>query len=283
MLRPAFSTVACPDWTLERIAQAAAEFRFDGVELRTLGFGPTDLAGDPSLTDPAKTRELFASRGIEIACLGTSVRFDAPVFPPVLGYALPMRFAAVNEARRAVELASRMRCPFIRVFGFEVPKRENKRSALNRIAERLAMVCDHARHREVKVLIENGASYPGAADIAEIIATVNHPLLFASVDLASAHAIGEDPADAARILGDRIKLARIKDTDAGRPCPLGHGDLPCREFVTALSRADVDAWLVYTWDKAWLPDLAPPERILPEAAQKLWEWIAPAAHNHAAA
>jgi sugar phosphate isomerase/epimerase len=273
MLRPAFSTVACPDWTLERVAQAAAEFRFDGVELRTFGQGKSEFACEPGLTDPAKVRRLFADVGVQIAGLATSVRFDAPIFPPVLGNLLPQREAAVNEGKRSVALASACGSRFVRVFGFEIGQRENRRAAITRISDRLARVCDYAHNRDVTVLLENAASFPGAADVAEILERVQSPHLGVCYDLASAFAVGETPAEGVKILGSAMKAARVRDVEDGRPVPLGHGELPNRDLVAAMRSAGLDAWLIFTWDRAWRPELAPAEKVLPEAAHRLWEWI----------
>lgn len=282
MLRPAFSTVACPDWTLDRVAQAAAEFRFAGVELRSMGLGKTELACDPGLTDPDKTRRLFRDAGVEIASIGTSVSFDALVFPPVIGHVLPARDASVREGKRMVMLAEGVGAPFVRVFGFHKQGRETRRTCMQRVVDRLSKVCDAARNREVTVLIENGGSFPLAEDLAEIISRVASPYIAACYDLATGVAVGEDPYDAVRVLGPSIRIARLKDMEAGVQVPLGQGEFPCREFVTAMRTSGTRAWVVYTWEKAWLPHLAPPERVLPEAAQLMWDWIGPASMSSAA-
>lgn len=273
MLRPAFSTVACPDWTLERVAQAAAEFRFDGVELRTFGQGKSEFACEPGLTDPGKVKRLFADVGVHVAGLATSVRFDAPIFPPVLGNMLPQREASVREGKRSVELSHACGARFVRVFGFEIGQRENRRAAITRISDRLAKVCDHARNRDVTVLLENAASFPAAADVAEILDRVQSPQLGVCYDLASAHAVGETPEAGVRTLGAAIKSVRVRDTEDGKPVPLGQGELPNRELVAALRAARVSAWLIFTWDRAWMPQLSPAEKVLPEAAHRLWDWI----------
>ncbi len=42
-MKPAFSTVACPEWTLEDVAEFAGRSGYQGVELRTFGHSSTDL------------------------------------------------------------------------------------------------------------------------------------------------------------------------------------------------------------------------------------------------
>ena len=68
MLTPAFSTVACHEWTLDRVALAAQRLGFASVELRTFGVDSRSFACDPALTDAAKVRRLFAEVGVSI-CL----------------------------------------------------------------------------------------------------------------------------------------------------------------------------------------------------------------------
>lgn len=276
MLRLAYSTVACPDWTLERVAHAAFEHGFLGVELRSEGEGGTAFASEPGLTDPMKVRSVFREAGVELAGLATGVRFDAPVFPPVIGNVLPAREAAVREGKHMIELAGRVGAPFVRVFAFEVPGRERRGSALRRICERLAKVVDHARNRDVRILIENGGSFPSANDLVEILDRVGHPLLSACYDLLEASNAGDDLSAGCSAIGRRLSMVRVRDRRGDRPCLPGDGDLPCREFIGHAARVDadwgVDPWVVFTWDKAWIPDLAPADQILPEAAKRLHAW-----------
>jgi sugar phosphate isomerase/epimerase len=273
MLKPAFSTVACPEWTLDRVPAAAREFGFGAVELRTFGPASSDLPCDPALTEESKTRAAFARHGIEIVSLATSCRFDEPILPPVIGAVISDTERSVREANRAVDLAIGLGCPVVRVFGFEIPARERRVSGLARIADRLRLVLDHARASGVKIAVENGGSFPRALDLLEILDAVRHPLLGACYSIDQGHAAGETPADAVRELGDRLLIARLKDWKAGRPAPLGEGELPCREYLTALAEAGFDGPVVYEWPRMWVRDIEPAETVLPRAARTLYSWI----------
>jgi len=272
MPKIAFSTVACPSWTLERVAAAAAEWGFDAVELRSYGHRDSDFACDPGLTDPEKVRDIFAEAGVEIAGLASGVRFDAPIFPPVVGLLLPSVEASVREGRHMVQVAHETAAPYVRVFAFEIPRRESRRSALRRICDRLAKVCDYARGREVTVLIENGGGFPTSSDLLEIMSRVDSPFLAASYDIATAVAGGEDPVAGARALGARLRCGRLRDLRGAQPVPLGQGELPCRAFAQAVAQGSAEAVLVCTWDRAWMSELAPAEKVLPGAARLLHEW-----------
>lgn len=299
MIRPAFSTVACPHWTLRDVAARADEYGFECVELRTFGDDSRLFACDPALSAPAKTRDLFRSRGMEIACLATSLSYDAIIGPPVLGPALWDQERAIRETRRAIDLAVAFDCPFVRVFGFKVTGQDTRKACVGRIAERLRLALDHANRTGVRLVIENAGSFPTSSDLLELIRACDHPLLGACYANSAAALAGEDPARGVTALGDRLWVARVEDAaplvsgngskgngskgesklvvddQAGQrlvPCELGAGRLGAQAFVAALRGATFKGPLVYEHDFAWLSGLTPPEQALPTAARTLYAW-----------
>lgn len=275
MLKPAFSTVACPDWLLREVAERALKLGFEAVELRTFGDDSRRFACDPAMTGEAKVRSMFLERGVEISSLATGVRFDEPVWPPVVGYFSDHVERAVREGKRAVDLAVGLECPLVRVFGFEFPAREKRAAAISRIARRLGKVVDHADKSGVRVVVENGGSFATADELLELIAAVNHPLLGASYCNATAMSVGEDPADGVKKLGDKLWLARIKDVKDGAPCLLGHGTMRCEAYVRALIGQQFGGPVVFEWDRAWSPEVlaAGAEDALGLASRTMFGWM----------
>jgi sugar phosphate isomerase/epimerase len=272
MMKAAFSTVACPDWTLPHIAERARAWGFEGVELRTFGFGGTRLACEPGLTQPAKTRALFGKAGVRIVSLGTSVRFDESVTPPVIGM-LGDTERSVREARGAVDLAIELECPFVRVYGFEIVGGESRKSASARIAARLAKAADHCRNSGVRLLVENGGSFPRAADVAGLIDAAGSELVGASYSLAVAMGAGEDPAAGVNVLSDRLEVVKIKDMRGGVPCALGEGELRAHAGVAALQHAGYDGWVVFEHDRLWFPGAPEADAVMESSARTLYQWI----------
>ena len=84
MLKPAFSTVACPEWPLETVFANAARMGYLAVELRTFGDNSRSFACDPALTAPEKIRGYTDKFGVQVGVLGTGIRFDAPISPCLL-------------------------------------------------------------------------------------------------------------------------------------------------------------------------------------------------------
>jgi sugar phosphate isomerase/epimerase len=272
MIRPAFSTVACPHATIEEAVAIGARAGFTDIEFRTFGVDSRLFACDPALTGARKVRHILTGHGLDVCGLATSARFDAPVSPPVVGV-IGDDEREVRAARRAVDLAAGIGCPLVRVFAFEPPERETRGSAAARILGRLRKVLDHACNTPVRVVIENGGGFRTAEDLIDLIGRADHPLLGACYSVATGADAGDDPGDAIRVLGSRLWLARLRDMRDGAPCPLGDGRVPCRGFVDGLVRAGYSGSLVYDWDRAWLPDLAEASEVLPHASRTLFEWI----------
>jgi sugar phosphate isomerase/epimerase len=273
MMKPAFSTVACPEWTLDEVAANAARYGFEGVELRTFGERGTRLACDPALTSEEKTRAMFHAVGVEVLSLGTSVSFDEPIRPPVIGMAISDTERTVREAKRAVALAVALECPLVRVFGFDLPPRETRKSTVARIGRRLGMVADNAAKTGVRIVVENAGAFSRAEDLAELIDAAKSPMVGACYSLAAGDSAGDDTGAAARVLAGRLWMARIKDLDAeGKPRMLGEGTLGCHAFVKALAASGFDGPLVFEWDRLWFPTLAPASEVLPGAAKLLFHW-----------
>lgn len=281
MVKVAFSTVACPDWTLDRVAAAASRWGFQGVELRTFGWAGTRLACEPALTSGAKVRRMFGEAGVEIAGVGTGVRFDEPVFPPVIGHAISDTNKSVVAAKRTIEIAHAIGAPYVRVFGFEPGRREKFARFQQRVAGRIALAADAARNMDVTVVVENAGIFAGAQALKDLLdeieASHSSIRVRACYNLANAVKAGDDLAQGIDILGSKLVTARVKDLNAsGMPVPLGAGTLPVREFVRAVAHSRSARWLVFEWDKLWLPELSGADEVMPGAASSFVRMVAEA-------
>lgn len=277
----AFSTLACPDWSLDRIARIAGDLAYDAVELRTFGFGPptpsADVVFDAALSDPAKVKAILGEQGVAAACLATSLKFDRTIFPPVIGRAITDQERETRSAKRLIELAAGMDCPALRVFAFEVQGRETRKSAIRRIVWRLSMAVDAARHTRVRIVLENGGSFAKASDLIEILDQIPSPAMAASYSVATARHAGEDPVAGLDLLGDRAAVVRIKGHRQGRPCLLADGDDPNADVVRALAARRSAATVVYEFDRLWHDERARAtmpgaEEALAHAIETMYGW-----------
>ncbi len=272
MIEIAMSTLACPTRTLAEAVAIAEAAGCNGIELRTGGVRARELACDPFLTDEAKTRGLLEVAGLKPSCIATAVKFDTPVFPPVVGYLFDNE-GEVRQAKRAIDLAAQLDCPMIRVFGFEKQGRESSKAAFKRISNRLKLACDHARNTGTMIVVENGGDFSTAEQLAELVSAVDTTLIGASYDVAIGHHAGDTPEQMTANLRGKLKLVRVKDRDAdAQPVQLGDGTQPIEAFVRQLAKTRWSGTLVFEWEAAWFEGLAPIEQVLPTAVQRLCDW-----------
>lgn len=266
-----FSTVACPDWDVNRVVAAAQEWGYQGVELRTLGTGSSQIASDPALSDPDKTRHAFESAGVKISCLATSVALHYKSHAEAE--------QALAGARTFVDLAARLGCERIRTFGYQVYPGETRYQAVRRIADRYARLAEYAENvpgGPVEIVIENAGSFARARELWNLTNFTEHPLIGVCWNAAYAASIGERPGTSVTCLNHRIRYAKLKDAVVGEGSgfvQIGSGTVENERFVEILRGIGYDGWLCVEWDKLWLPGLSPAEEILPQAREILTQWM----------
>ena len=273
-MKIAFNTIACSSWTLERVMSFADEVEYDGVELRTFGWGSGGLVCEPALTDDAKIRRLAIDSGTHIMCLATSLRFDQAVFPPVIGQVLPTRNRVQEAGKRFLALADDIECPMIRVFGFGARANEKRSRTVHRIVTQLGEVLDGAQSRQVRIVLENGGSFCTATDLKEIITQCNSPWLGAAYNIAVGARAGESIEQACDCLGARLWSVKLNDIQGTQAVELGHGEIPVERAVRHLAQIQYPGWLVVEWMKHWMPELAPTEGVLRRSQETIRGWIA---------
>lgn len=273
-MKPAFSTVALPDWTLARIAPQLETWGYLAVELRTFGNGSTQTACDPALTAASKVRSMFDKAGMQICSLATGIRYDEIISPPIIGNVISDTERSIRETKGMVDLALALECASVRVFAFELPEGESRKNGMARIVDRLKKATDYCRNSGVKLALENGGTFNTAVDLAEIIDAVGSPLLTASYCPAVAAMAGENIANGINVLGERLVNVKVKDLSDGKPVALGTGDLKVQDTFAALAKSGYTGWVTYEFDRAWLPTAANVDvsAILTSSAKSMYEW-----------
>lgn len=264
------STLGCPDWTLAQILTRFKAYGYDGVELR--GLGPDlDLTQSPVFATPAalqQSRQAFADAGLEICCVDASARFtDAEAGE---------RAKHADEARRAIDLASALGAPLVRVFGGAIPDGGSRAASLGFLVENLRALGDYAESAggNVSVVLETHDAFSTGAQVAEVLAQVDHAGVGALWDLHHPFRAGETPAETFAALCPYVKLTHVKDSrPGGTYCLLGEGDVPLREMLALLHKGGYDGYVSVEWEKRWIPELADPQDALPQYAATLRRYL----------
>jgi glucosamine-6-phosphate deaminase len=274
MIRLAFSTLGCPDWSLTRVIDTAGRTGYDGVELRFLEADDA-LWERPELRGGGlrETRARLADAGLAVPCVDSRSFFHH--------VDKGARRKAAEEALRTVELASTLGASGVRVFGDRVQPGADLASTRGWIAESLAAVRDGARGTGVGIWIESHGDFATAEAARSVLALAGGEGLGVLWDPANAFCeFGEDPEEGGRILGGAIRHVHLKD--ARRPGPPvapgsgftpwtpvlpGDGDVPVARTLTWLRRTGYDGWVSFEWEKRWHPEIAEPEAALPHFAR----------------
>lgn len=275
-MKIACSTLACPGWTLDQAATAAASMGYQGLDMRA--FLETDpcFACNPLDLPPEGVEALFDRVGIEALALSTGITLDEPIFPPVIGRLFRDPEAGVSETKQFVEFAIRAQARFVRIFPGSHQRVEPRNWVDRRIGERLALAGQTARNTPVRVLVENTGAYARASDLRRLIEHYGNQWTGVVYNPHAGVEAGDDPVEAIGMLRDQLWGVRLSDTDSEhRPVPLGEGVLPMRRVVETLAERDIDAWVIYEYPKFWLADdTRDPAGVLGHAADTLYSWIA---------
>jgi fatty-acyl-CoA synthase len=266
-MKLAFTTLACPGWTIEQAAEAGARYGYAGIELRLLD---GEVIG-PGLSAAERERiaRVCEATGLAICCLDTSVRVAQP--DP------SAREAQVRDGLVMLEHAAALGAPVIRVFA-GAPEGTDEAAAVAAAGDGLARLAERGEQLGVVVALETHDVFCSSAAVAAALQQA--PRAQALWDLLHPYRIGE-PTDVTlgRLIG-RLAHVHIKD---GRPPAgggssweltlLGEGAVPTREILAALRAAGYNGWLAVEWEKKWHPKLEEPEVALPQHIERLQEYL----------
>ena len=296
MSRISFSTLACPEWSWIQTANGAAQYGYDGVEVRMVA-GDTNLPARTEFTpgNRAESRRIFSDLGLQICGLASSVRFDDP--------SSIVRAQQLDIGRRYIELAVELGAGFVRVFGDVLPdgpRAETATSVLEAIAEGLNRLGEFAGQAapDVRIVLETHGDFSDTLLLSRLFERVvdprvgilwdtHHPWRFQgealeetaqrvasrtwhthwkdSVSSSAATCLpGTSLADpAAQSAAAQARALMSGHRDDVSYALFGTGEFPARDCLRTLRMAGYQGWYSLEWEKAWHPHLAGPDAALP--------------------
>lgn len=269
-MKLAFTTLGCPNWSLEQAIDAALRYGYAGLELRLLD----GEILQPTIDSAARkrVRDALAAAGLALVCVDTSVRIAQP--DP------DARAAQIRDGLAFLELAAEWGAPSIRVFG-SPPAGTSQQDAITGAVACLAPLAERGQALGVTVALETHDALSTAVTVAQVVGHM--PVQGAGVIWDILHPLrnGEPVEQTLALLGDRLSHVHIKDGrrpadggDAWELTLLGEGDVPVPQILAALKARNYAGWLAVEWEKKWHPELADPEIALPQHAEQLRAMLA---------
>jgi len=267
----AFSTLGCPDWSLQQIVDCSVENGYKGFEIRGLA-GEMDLPKCPEFNKtnlPASLR-LIKDNDIKIINLGSSVN---------LHFAQEdKRKSNLDDAKRFIDLAEQLECPFVRVFPDDLPPDQTVEQTLDLIISGLITLGEYAKGSNVSILLESHGKVVYKDMLLKIMAGANHPKVGLIWDFFNMWVVTkESPKEVFDTLGKYIKHVHIKDANLvdGKPayCLIGQGVAPLREAMDSLKRSNYKGYYSFEWEKKWHPEIQDPEIAFPHFAKEIIHYL----------
>ncbi|MFL0206330.1 sugar phosphate isomerase/epimerase family protein [Aquirufa sp. 2-AUSEE-184A6] len=247
------------------------ENKYAGIEIRGIK-GDLDLPSNPlfSSSNIASTKREVVDANIKIVNLGSSTNLHF--------LDLSKRQKNLDEAKKFIDLAHQVDCPFVRVFPNDLPKDQDENATVDAIINSLRELGDYAKTSGVKVLLESHGKVIKSDMLLHIMQSANHANVGLVWDFFNMWSITkESPEQMYASLKKYIFHTHIKDatlTEKGETYTLlGEGNSPVREALHELKAGGYQGYYSFEWEKLWHPEIQEPEIAIPHFAKnftKLW-------------
>lgn len=253
-----FSTLGCPDWSFQQIIDFAAANNFKGIEIRGIQreLELTKSKEFNSAENIAATNKLMAEKGLQFVDLGSSA---------AMHHSDPVeRQKNLDEAKRFIDLAQQIKCPYIRVFPNNLPKDKDRNATIDLIIQGLVELGNYANGKGVKVLLESHGELVYTTDLQHIMQSASNNNVGMVWDIVNMWSVTkEQPAQVYAALKKYIYHTHIKDLKMidGKEhyTFLGTGETPIFEAIDILYNGRYKGYYSFEWEKLWHPEIDAPE------------------------
>ncbi len=265
-----FSTLGCPDWPFQQIVEFAFANNFKGIEVRGIQreMDLPECKEFNSAENIAATNKLMAEKGLQFVDLGSSA---------AMHHSEPAeRKKNLDEAKRFIDLAEKIKCPYIRVFPNNLPKDKDRNATIELIIQGLVELGNYAKDKNVKVLLESHGELVYTEDLLHIMQSANNNNVGMVWDIVNMWWVTkEPPQEVHAALKKYIYHTHIKDVtivDGKDQYTLtGTGDTPIFEAIDILNKGGYTGYYSFEWEKLWHPEIVEPEIAIAHYAKVMKE------------
>ncbi|HEY5407446.1 MAG TPA: sugar phosphate isomerase/epimerase family protein [Ginsengibacter sp.] len=265
-----FSTLGCPDWNFQKITDFAVQNNYKGIELRGL-LREMDLTKCPEFNTPqniAATLSMMKDKNLAFVDLGSSASLHIADSAE--------RKKNLDEAKRFIDLAQQINCPYVRVFPNNFPKDKDKSETMDLMIKGLLELGDHAKGSNVSTLVETHGDLVWSDDIVKVMQSAFNEHTGLVWDVTNMWSITkEPPEDVYNKLKKYIRHTHIKDLkmiDGKEHYELlGRGEVPIFTAIDALQNGGYKGYYSFEWEKLWHPEIDEPEVAIADYSKVMLE------------
>jgi len=237
-MKIAFTTFACPNWSLRQVLKAATKHQYHGVELRLDAGHGHGVEAWTSAAERKIFKEHLGKTDVKIACLASSLQFIVE--------------GIVDHALERIKLAADVDAPALRVFCGPLPEgTQHFEEVAPRVTRQLREAAEAADVMGVQLWVETHDSLSRGADMANLVRMVDRANV--GVCYNNLHPIrrGEALESTMAHLAGMIRHVHLHD-GLNRPdkviiTPMGIGDMPIDEVILALRNLGYTGYLCGEW------------------------------------
>ncbi len=266
--RLAFSTLGCPAWSFVQILDNAVRYGYDGIEIRGIQ-KDIDITKGPDFGSSegiVRSMKMLEDKNLKLVCLGASTS---------LHYAdAARRKTNIDEAKSLIDLARKVKCPYVRVFPDKLPKDQDRQATINLIISGLKELGNYAKGSKVMVLMETHGDVVKTDDLLGIMQQSAGPNVGLIWDISNMWCVTQEPPS---LVYNKLKkyIWHINYRDAklinGREqsALLGQGDVPLKEAAKLLEADNYKGFFSFEWEKRWMPKVEDPEIAFPQFVKEI--------------
>ena len=250
------STLGCPDWSLGEVIERVSACGFDGIDFRGVAEQIDVTAIAEFISGVAETRSRLEDAGLAVSALSSSANCLPKDETARQGY--------LDEMKRYCELAAKLDCVVVRVFGGSAAEGVGGDEALKIAAENLRAYGQIAADFGVMAGLETHDDWCASKRVAELMDRARQDAVGVLWDVWHPwRTTGELPVETFANFGRRIIYTHFKDarrTGDGSTelCTFGQGDIPLADCVNVLRDGGYEGWLTFEHEKRWHKELDEP-------------------------
>jgi len=262
-MKTGISSLGCPEWSLEKIAETVARLSFDGVELR--GVRGEHVHTGLSRDERSGVARIFRQQGVKIFSITAYTKFDS----------LEQEEFTKTESELIsyVHLAKDLGASYVRTFIGGLPKGIESGTHDERVAASLVNIARAVEGTGISILVETHDRISSVAAALRIVNLAAHPQVGILWDIAHSLRAGDSLVENASLLGGKLGYVHLKDElpsadNQEHPVLPGQGIIPIKDILAALETVSFNGYLCLEWERKWHPELEPLDAAM--VAYKKW-------------